>query len=284
MKAIKVVGVPEHFNLPWHIAIENGIFASKDIEVQWGDEPSGTGAMGKALHEGVADMAILLTEGAITQISQGGNFKILQWYVKSPLIWGIHTKHGANIELNTRIFDKNIAISRKGSGSHLIPMVHAHRLGVEVDDSKFVVVNNLAAAVEFLQAGKADIFYWEKYTTHPWVQNSTFDRIGEFPTPWPCFVIAVNVDYYTNNILTVRKVQEAINLTCSHMKQIQEIDDLIAHRYHMPLELVHEWLGVVQWAHDTDIAWNEVKKYAQILQNTGIISHLPNDKNLLFHV
>ncbi len=26
MKTIKIAGVPEHFNLPWHLAIENGDF------------------------------------------------------------------------------------------------------------------------------------------------------------------------------------------------------------------------------------------------------------------
>jgi sulfonate transport system substrate-binding protein len=30
---IKIAGVPEHFNIPWHIAIENGTFKKHGVEV-----------------------------------------------------------------------------------------------------------------------------------------------------------------------------------------------------------------------------------------------------------
>ena len=47
---IKVTGVPEHFNLPWKLAIEEHLFPS-DIEVLWQDEPSGTGALCSSLRK-----------------------------------------------------------------------------------------------------------------------------------------------------------------------------------------------------------------------------------------
>ena len=31
MTTIKIAGVPEHFNLPWHLCIENGEFKAEDI-------------------------------------------------------------------------------------------------------------------------------------------------------------------------------------------------------------------------------------------------------------
>jgi hypothetical protein len=44
MKTIKIAGVPEHFNLPWHLAIENGDF-KKEKHLQWTDNFEGTGKM-----------------------------------------------------------------------------------------------------------------------------------------------------------------------------------------------------------------------------------------------
>lgn len=33
LQKIVVCGVPEHFNLPWHLAIENGLFAKHGVLV-----------------------------------------------------------------------------------------------------------------------------------------------------------------------------------------------------------------------------------------------------------
>ena len=63
MKKVKIVGVPEHFNLPWHMAIEDGIFEDKGIDLEWTDVPEGTGKMCQLLQEGQTDLAIILTEG-----------------------------------------------------------------------------------------------------------------------------------------------------------------------------------------------------------------------------
>ncbi len=42
---VKIGGVPEHFNYPWHKAIEEGKFAQHQIDLQWTDYPGGTGAL-----------------------------------------------------------------------------------------------------------------------------------------------------------------------------------------------------------------------------------------------
>ena len=42
MTSIKIAGVPEHFNLPWHLAIEDGDFEASDINLRWTDVPEGT--------------------------------------------------------------------------------------------------------------------------------------------------------------------------------------------------------------------------------------------------
>lgn len=47
MKTIKIVGVPEHFNFPWQLAIENGNFKKENIDLQWTNIPEGTGKCAK---------------------------------------------------------------------------------------------------------------------------------------------------------------------------------------------------------------------------------------------
>ena len=73
MKTVKIVGVPEHFNLPWHLCIENGEFEAENIDLQWKNIPEGTGKMCQMLRDGEADIAVILTEGIVKDIV-AGNF------------------------------------------------------------------------------------------------------------------------------------------------------------------------------------------------------------------
>lgn len=58
---MRVAGVPEHFNTPWHLAKEKGLFSAAGVDLEWTDYPGGTGAMTKALNENETDLALLLT-------------------------------------------------------------------------------------------------------------------------------------------------------------------------------------------------------------------------------
>ncbi len=51
MEQIILGGVPEHFNLPWHMGIEKGKFSKKGVDLKWLDFPDGTGAMCQALRD-----------------------------------------------------------------------------------------------------------------------------------------------------------------------------------------------------------------------------------------
>jgi sulfonate transport system substrate-binding protein len=90
MLKVRIAGVPEHFNLPWHMAIEEAAFEDRGIDLEWIDVPEGTGKMCNMLREQQTDMAIILTEGIVRDIVAGNPSKIIQVYVQSPLIWGIH--------------------------------------------------------------------------------------------------------------------------------------------------------------------------------------------------
>lgn len=248
MKTVKIAGVPEHFNLPWHLCIENGEFDQVGIDLQWTDVPEGTGKMCQMLRDSETDIAVILTEGIIKDIAAGNNSSIVQVYVQSPLIWGIHVDTNSKYNQLSDLEDTTAAISRTGSGSHLMSFVNAKQQNWSTTNLKFEIVNTIEGAVEALQNGKADYFMWERFMTKPLVDNGTFKRIADCPTPWPCFVIAVRNEFLKNNAPTVELILDIINNTTIEFKEIPSIDRTLASRYNQKLEDIQEWLRLTRWS------------------------------------
>ena len=98
MARLIVGGVPEHFNSPWHLAIESGAFAAAGFDVEWQTVDTGTGTMCRALNEGQLDVAVALTEGVVTDILKGGEHRILGVYVSSSLSWGVHVASSSDYD------------------------------------------------------------------------------------------------------------------------------------------------------------------------------------------
>jgi len=193
---LKVCGVPEHFNSPFHIASASGAYAEAGVEVEWTDMPGGTGAMCEALATGAADVAVLLTEGVYKSIACGAvPAKIVAVYVQSPLCWGIHASAGAHHDAIGGVADlrgRTFAISRLTSGSHLMAFVNAQQQGWDpAAEVLFEIVGDITGARAALKEDRAQAFMWEKFTTTPHVDSGEFKRVGECMTPWPCFVVAV---------------------------------------------------------------------------------------------
>lgn len=249
MKKINIGGVPEHFNLPWHLTLKNGEYEQKNIDLKWHDYYGGTGAMCKALRDGDIDIAIILTEGITKDIIAGNPCKIVQTYVETPLNWGIHVAHHSTYKTIEDLKGTKAAISRYGSGSHLMAYINAQNNNWNLDkDLDFEVIKNLDGAVEGLTNGKADYFLWEKYTTKPLVDAGNFRRIGNCPSPWPCFVIAVREDFIKHNETELKNILKIINNTSIDFKDIPSIDKTIANQYEQQIEDVQEWLSITNWS------------------------------------
>ncbi|WP_405206763.1 substrate-binding domain-containing protein [Aquimarina sp. LLG6339-5] len=248
MHTIKIGGVPEHFNLPWHLTIEEGAYLEKDIQLEWIDFPGGTGAMCEALRKKDIDIAIILTEGIIKDIIAGNPSKIVQTYIQSPLVWGIHVGHESKYVNLNELQNTSAAISRYGSGSHLMAYINAQNAGWKTTNLQFEVVKNLDGAVEALTNGSADYFMWEHFTTKPLVDNKTFRRIADCPTPWACFVIAVREEILNTKRDQLKDILQIINNTSLDFKQIPSIDKTLAHRYDQKLEDIREWLQITEWS------------------------------------
>jgi ABC-type nitrate/sulfonate/bicarbonate transport system substrate-binding protein len=248
MKTIKIAGVPEHFNLPWHLCIENGEFEAVGIDLQWTDVPEGTGKMCQMLRDAETDIAVILSEGIVKDINAGNPSKIVQVYVESPLIWGIHVAAKSNFKTLSDLENKKVAISRLGSGSQLMAYVNANNQGWKTENLQFEIVNTIDGAVESLTKGESDYFMWERFMTKPLVDKGIFRRIDDCPTPWPCFVIAVREEILKKHPNAIAQILEIINITTQEFKEIPSIDRTLATKYHQKIEDIQEWLRLTEWS------------------------------------
>ncbi len=272
MKTVRIGGVPEHFNLAWYLTLKSGAYKKQGINLRWKDYFGGTGQMCKALREKEIDLAVILTEGIIKDIIEGNPSKIVQVFVSTPLVWGIHVAYNSKYNSIEDIRGAKAAISRFGSGSHLMAYINAKNNNWNLDtDLNFEVVKNLNGAVEHLSKGTADYFLWEKFTTKPLVDDQTFRRIGDCPSPWPCFVIAVREEFLENDKDSLKTILDIINTTTVEFKHIPSIDTTIANRYDQRIDDVKEWLNITEWS-QSNIDKNTISNVQDQLLTLNIIS------------
>ena len=155
---LRIGGVPEHFNLPWQLALEQDVFSALNIQVSWTYFAGGTGVMTEALQEGDLDVALMLTEGFVSAFHRGLDARIVKVYTKTPLTWGIYGGYADTPKI-TSSHTRKYAISRKGSGSHLMARIHAKQLGFHPTDDQYVEVANLNNAIQSLKNRESDYFY-----------------------------------------------------------------------------------------------------------------------------
>ena len=281
MKRIRLAGVPEHFNLPIKIILEQGNFKANGIDLSFIEQPAGTGVMCNALHSGDLDAAIILTEGAVKDIVHGGKHKIVQFYVKTPLIWGIHVAAHSTLEAEHHIKNRRYAISQFGSGSHLMAAVHAGKMGWEIREEQWVVVRNLHAAKQALLNSQADVFFWEKYTTKPYVYAGEFKRIGEISTRWPCFVISVSDKLLANEIESVHAMLKTINESIHYFMQDPWATSMVSQRYKLPMSDAKEWFQQTTWADAPTSDWKPLSQVVDVLYEFGIIKEKKSIKEIV---
>ncbi|EAS19499.1 conserved hypothetical protein [Flavobacteria bacterium BBFL7] len=283
MTTIKIGGVPEHFNLPWHFALEDGAFEKEGIDLQWEDVPEGTGRMSKLLRNKDLDVACILTDGIVKDIIAGNPSRILQVYVASPLLWGVHAPGTIEAEKTQQLEDGKFAISRYGSGSHLMSYLLAKRHGWDTEDLSFELVNTLDGAVNALSQNKAQLFLWERYMTQPIVDQGVFKRLETIATPWPSFVIAATQECITEKEVALGKMLAIINRYTADFKQIPSIDRTIASHYDLQVGDVQQWLLRTEFSDDQ--LWNStVDKINEEFSAVGIIDRKVALDELIYNI
>jgi len=278
---IRMGGVPEHFNFPWQLAQDYGFFEKENIDFKWSFYSAGTGAMVKALEVGELDMAILLTEGAVSAIIKGLQAKIVKQYITSPLIWGIHTGNHSGIENIGACEGRKYAISRFGSGSHLMAMIDAEVRNKKIEEKAFVLVENMPGAIQSLEANNSQVFFWEKYTTKPNVDNGFLRRISEFVTPWSCFQIVASNQILDQHPEKVEALLKTINFTCKQFMTADNSIDMILTHFDMKPEDALAWFYSTEWNTDYTISEKMLENVMYALRKIGNIQNEVKPKELV---
>ncbi len=247
MKQLKIGGVPEHFNLPWKLAIEEGDFRDAGIHLHWSDMGGGTGQMLRGLETGSIDIAVLLTEGITRGILQGLKAKILQVYVVTPLHWGVHVPYDSDIQTIDQLENQTFAISRYGSGSHLMAYVCANEQGWSTKDLNFNVIGDVYGGLWALEHNEAQAFLWDKYTTEPYAEQKKCRFIDEVVTPWPCFVIAARTEVIESHGDVLKAICSIVNEKAKSIKTGENSVEVISWRYNLRSSQVESWLSETDW-------------------------------------
>ena len=284
MARLRIGGVPEHFNLPWLLAIEEGELTSvhPDVQPEWTDFPGGTGAIMEALDRGELDLATPLTEGAVTAITGGAAVRLVGFWVDSPLLWGIHVAGGSPARGVDDLAGARFAISRLGSGSELMSRMLAREHGWTLDDSRFVVVRDLDGALAALPAGDAEVFLWNKSMTQPHVDAGTFARVGVIETPWPSFCVAVRADLAREQPKLVADVRAA---ACRRGRALMEdptLAERVVQRYGLAAPEATEWAAHVRWSDpsaETDTA--ALREVCETMHALGRVDRIADPAELL---
>lgn len=268
---IVIGGVPEHFNLPWLDLIGSGTPAEAGVAARWDDYPGGTGAMVSALDDEALDVAMLLTEGAVSGIGRGGRFRIVSLYTQSPLIWGIHVPAQSSARSVADLRGARYAISRFGSGSHLMSFAHARAEGWPTDQLRFEVVGDLNGAIAAFEHGKADVFLWEKFMTKPIVDSGRFRRIGEFAAPWPAFVICASRQALRDKREAIGVLLKQVFPYAERLHAAPSAAARIADRYGLKLADAAQWLAATRWAPGPGIDPATIDEVADALVALGLL-------------
>lgn len=271
MNKIRIVGVPEHFNFPWIKTVEEQPFFEDGILLDWKDESKGSGAMNKAIRDGEADVAIILTESFIKDKIEGNPGKIIGYHVKSPLLWGIHISSQFQIKEMDELKNAPFLISRYGSGSHLMAFLLVRDNNWDPNQLQFEVVENLEGAIEALDVASPRIFLWEKYTTMPLVKQGVFKRVGEIPTPWPCFVMVASPEAIATYPQQLKKLIDLVYEKSSSLRETEDLPQQLNEIYNIALADINEWLTQTQWATTGEIQKSSLEETMNTLKALKLI-------------
>ena len=267
MLKLRVGGVAEHYNLPWHLLGETGKLEGIGVAMQWQDCPGGTGEMTRLLESNELDLAVLLTEGMVAERLKGSKSKILKVFVKSSLEWGVHvSKDVASLDQDQMI---TFGVSRFGSGSHHMAKLYAHTQGIPKNRIAFSEVGSLDGAMEAFNKRAIDVFLWERFTTEPYCHVNNLKRIDSIYTPWPCFVIAARSEFYQAN---QRKVDDVLDLVINQaeaLKQHPNAIEMITARYDLPAGRVAKWFETVEWGSGENLSASEIETVVKNLKQSG---------------
>eukprot|EP00123_Amoebidium_parasiticum_P008726 comp18984_c0_seq1/m.21311 comp18984_c0_seq1/g.21311 ORF comp18984_c0_seq1/g.21311 comp18984_c0_seq1/m.21311 type:complete len:292 (-) comp18984_c0_seq1:175-1050(-) len=272
---MRVAGVPEHFNIPVHMAQEQGLY-DPDLGFEWVEIKQGSGAMVGALRDGSVDVAFALTECLVAEIEKGTDLVLLGTHVASPLRWGIAVGPNSGITEVDQLEGKTFGISRYGSGSHVMASVLANQRGWK-EAPKFKVCNDFATLRIETNSGGVDVFLWETFMTKPYADKGEVALIGVIPTPWSAFTAVSTREYAQANAEKLRRLLVAVRTACSLFlaNEGNQSVERVSREFHLQPEDAQKWFAQVGYDTETNgatLSRASLESTRQALKAAGVIS------------
>lgn len=266
---ISIGGVEEYFNFPVKQLVKQ---TESSLNTSWIAVPQGTGELTRKLDSGELEIAILLSEGAVKSIYDGAALKIVSNYVQSPVQWGIFTApHVVNFSIH-ELTKVRIAISKRGSGSHLMAIHLALIHGIPVDQLHFVEVQTLAGAIHSFQQGSTDLFMWEKYTADILVKQGVFSLFGIHPTPWSGFVLAASNSALSDKASEIHTfLLQLLTLANAIQHDQTSFQGAIASMFGLEMSVCKEALSQLMWNDSIRLPTDLIPAVTTVFQHAGII-------------
>jgi ABC-type nitrate/sulfonate/bicarbonate transport system substrate-binding protein len=271
MKTLRITGVPEHFNYPFRQLFKEQPFLKKGVRIEWKEESRGSGQMNLDLRNDDTDLAILLTESFLKDFEAGNPSKMIGFHVTSPLIWGIHAGENTSIYSLSDLKEKKILVSRLGSGSHLMALALAKQEGWHSEELSFEIVGNMDGAEKVMKEGSEGIFLWEKYTTASKVAQGVMRRIGEIPSPWPCFVLVASEKALAEFGEILFEVRDEIYRISEKLTSKRNLSELLANEYTLNQTDVCDWLGQTVWCTQPSVSKDVMERSIQKMIELNIL-------------
>src|SRR5690606_20087868 len=155
--------------------------------------------------------------------------------------------------------------------SQLMAMIDAHIRGFEIKKDKFRICGIIEPAIQELEQGLSDLFYWEKYMTQSYVDAGRVKRISEFLTPWPCFQILTREDFYKANKSALKALLDTLNFACKQFMFAENSIELVIERFELKPEDAQAWFYSTEWSTDFSISKKMLKNVVHTLKSTGTI-------------
>ncbi|KAG7660990.1 uncharacterized protein J8A68_005510 [[Candida] subhashii] len=259
---LKVAYIPEHFSTPLFFAEQQGYYTSLGLSIEFIKVIEGSGRLINLLNSGEVDIAIGLTEAFVADIAKGNkNIKLVDTYVKSPLLWAISTgAHRDEFHNEGQLEGQTIGVSRIGSGSYIMSFVLGHSLKFDVPFADFPVLSNFKNLRDSVN-----------------LKFGPIKQIGEIFTPWSSWVITANADSLAHKKEHIKNFIDAVNSGIDYFNgHISEAVEYISTNLDYSAEDAKEWTTTVEFNSQigqTPLDWeNIVENTSEILRLAGVIT------------
>jgi hypothetical protein len=146
-----------------------------------------------------------------------------------------------------------------------------------MEQVKFEVVGGLDGALEAFRAGRANVFFWEKFMTKPLVDAGRLRRVDELIAPWPAFVVCASLKALRDKRDAIALLLDEVFPVAAAVRADPATPAELAARYGLDPVDAAEWLSVTEWATTPGIDPAIVYSVADVLAELGLLGPAPRD-------